>query len=52
VQTDLNNGELVVMDLPMGPKTNFALYRLRSRKMPEQAMAVMKLVKNIFAHDF
>ena len=52
VQTDLDNGDLVVMDLPMGPKTNFALYRLRSRKMPEQAMAVMKLVKNIFAHDF
>ncbi len=52
VQKDLDSGNLVMLDVPMKATTNFALYCLRSRKLSEQALSMMGLVKAIFEEGF
>ena len=52
VRDELASGELVELDSPIKLSSNFALYRLRSRKLSEQTVSVIELIKSIANEDF
>ncbi len=52
VERELKTGELVEVASPIKMSSNFALYRLRSRKMSEQARSVVELIKTIAKEEF
>jgi DNA-binding transcriptional LysR family regulator len=52
VKEELENGELVELDSPIKLSSNFALYRLRSRKMSDQALSVIELINYIAKENF
>ncbi len=52
VQSELDRGELIALNIPLKPVANFGLYRLRSRKLSQQAISVINLIQSIIRNEF